>query len=86
MWRSLSFLLIMSGLRRDKLQNANSGQSFEISSIYDFPIPEDPPVMTTAEKSLRAVPGEGIRFEKLNFPQQGQTLSAQVQPKSKPQP
>jgi hypothetical protein len=78
MWRSLSFGLIISGLRRDKLQNVNSGQSFANSSIYDFPIPEDPPVMTTAAKFLIAVSGEGIRFQSLNFPQQGRTLSAQV--------
>jgi hypothetical protein len=76
MWRSLSFGLIMSGLRRDRLQNASSGQSFANSSIYDFPIPEDPPVMTTAENSLRAVSGEGIRLLNLKFPQQGRTLPA----------
>jgi hypothetical protein len=66
----------MSGLRRDKLQNAISGQSFANSSIYDFPIPEDPPVMTTAEKSFIAESGEGIRSKSSIFPQQGLTLAA----------
>jgi hypothetical protein len=41
----------MSGLRRDRLQKAKVlGGAFAISSMNDFPIPEDPPVMMTAEK------------------------------------
>jgi hypothetical protein len=35
--------------------------------MNDFPIPEDPPVMTTAEMFLRAVSGEGIENDRLNF-------------------
>jgi len=35
--------------------------------MNDFPIPEDPPVMTTAEMFSRAVPGEGIEIDRLNF-------------------
>jgi hypothetical protein len=50
----------MSGLRRDKLQKASSGRSLLHSSMNDFPIPEDPPVMMTAEMSLSAASGDAI--------------------------
>jgi hypothetical protein len=35
--------------------------------MNDFPIPEDPPVMTTAEMFLRAASGEGIGLGRLIF-------------------
>jgi hypothetical protein len=71
MWRNLSFESAMSGLRRDKLQKLRDGQSFPHSSMNDFPIPEDPPVITTAEKFLRAVSGEGIALYRLIFSHRG---------------
>ncbi|HZZ19698.1 MAG TPA: hypothetical protein VFE25_10035 [Opitutaceae bacterium] len=61
----------MSGVRRDKLQKESSGQSFPISSMNDFPIPEDPPVITTAEKFFSAVSGDGMALKGLIFSQQG---------------
>jgi hypothetical protein len=57
----------MSGGRRDRLQNTSSGRIFEHSSMNDFPIPEDPPVMMTAEKFLRAASGVGIESGDLVF-------------------
>jgi hypothetical protein len=39
---------------RERLQKRVEGFSFAISSMNDFPIPEDPPVITTAVYSLRA--------------------------------
>jgi hypothetical protein len=57
----------MSGLRRDKLQNASSGRSVLHSSMNDFPIPEDPPVMMTAEMSLSAASGDAIGRGRLIF-------------------
>src|SRR4051812_45715058 len=53
-WRSLSSPTFMSGARRERLQTTISGCSFAHSSMNDFPIPEDPPVMTTEEKEVRA--------------------------------
>src|SRR6266700_6933174 len=44
----------MSGARRERLQIHRSGFSFPHSSMNDFPIPEDPPVMTTEEKDESA--------------------------------
>jgi hypothetical protein len=35
--------------------------------MNDFPIPEDPPVMITAEKFLSAASGEGIGLYRLDF-------------------
>jgi hypothetical protein len=70
-WRNLSFESFMSGLRRDKLQNESSGQSFPNSSMNDFPIPEDPPVITTAENCLRAASGDGMTLKGLIFSQRG---------------
>jgi putative sigma-54 modulation protein len=35
--------------------------------MNDFPMPEDPPVMTTAENCLRAVSGEGIGNDRQFF-------------------
>jgi hypothetical protein len=57
----------MSGLRRDKLQNDKSGRSLLHSSMNDFPIPEDPPVMTTDVIFLSAYSGEGIGQRHLIF-------------------
>jgi hypothetical protein len=57
----------MSGLRRDKLQKAISGRSLPHSSMNDFPIPEDPPVMTTADMVLSADSGEGIGHGRFDF-------------------
>jgi hypothetical protein len=53
--------------------------------MNDFPIPEDPPVMTTAEKSLRLVSGEGISIRTLNFRCRELSRERFVQPKSKVQ-
>src|SRR5437016_4939711 len=44
----------MSGARRERLQMRSSGRSFAHSSMNDFPIPEDPPVMTTEVNGERA--------------------------------
>jgi hypothetical protein len=52
--------------------------------MNDFPIPEDPPVMTTAEKSLRAVSGEGIENDQFTFRSMSQSRLRREQPKSKP--
>jgi hypothetical protein len=73
-WRNLSFDVFMSGVRRDRLQNESSGQSFPNSSMNDFPIPEDPPVITTAENFLRAVSGDGMTLKGFIFSQQGRYL------------
>jgi hypothetical protein len=51
--------------------------------MNDFPIPEDPPVMTTAEMFLRAVSGEGIERD-MDFSQAGYRRLPREQPKSKP--
>ena len=48
-----------AGSRRERLQTTRSGFSFRISSMNDFPIPEDPPVRTTAEKGWSAALAEG---------------------------
>src|SRR5450432_4031112 len=71
MWRNLSFEESMSGVRRDKLQKKSSGQSFPNSSMNDFPIPEDPPVITTAEKFFSAVSGNGMTLNGLIFSYRG---------------
>src|SRR3954453_5342207 len=47
------------GGRRDRLQKIKSGLSFRPSSMNDFPIPEDPPVMITAENGWSASLSEG---------------------------
>ena len=51
----------MTGARLERLQKCNAGFSFPISSMKDFPIPEDPPVTMTAEKDWSASLGEGTR-------------------------
>jgi hypothetical protein len=51
--------------------------------MNDFPIPEDPPVMMTAEKFLRAVSGEGIGGDRLIICRPV-NLPPREQPKSKP--
>jgi hypothetical protein len=53
--------------------------------MNDFPIPEDPPVMTTAEMFFRAASGEGIDLGRLIFRRPGYFRLRGVQPKSKPQ-
>jgi hypothetical protein len=57
----------MTGSRRDRLQKTSSGRILAHSSMNDFPIPEDPPVMMTAEKFLRAASGVGIWRGEMNF-------------------
>jgi hypothetical protein len=52
--------------------------------MNDFPIPEDPPVMTTAEMFLRAVSGEGIDNDRLIYHSPGFPGLRREQPKSKP--
>jgi hypothetical protein len=49
-----------AGLRRDRLQTESSGRSFRNSSMNDFPIREDPPVMETAERFFIAAPGADL--------------------------
>jgi hypothetical protein len=44
----------MPGILRERLQMRVEDSSFAISSMNDFPIPEDPPIITTAVYSLRA--------------------------------
>src|SRR5215218_3191260 len=63
MWQSLSFSKFMTGAVRERLQNGSSGRSFPTSSMNDFPIPEDPPVTTTAEKVWSASRDEGTSFD-----------------------
>jgi hypothetical protein len=75
----------MSGVRRDRLQKTNSGRILADSSMNDFPIPEDPPVMMTAEMFLRAASGEGIENNRLIFRSPGYRQLLREQPKTKPQ-
>jgi hypothetical protein len=51
--------------------------------MNDFPMPEDPPVMMTAEMLLRAVSGEGIEWD-LKFSRADYCRLLREQPKSKP--
>jgi hypothetical protein len=53
----------MSGKRRERLQTSGLGSIVATSSMNDFPIPEDPPVTTTAEKLLRASLSEATEKE-----------------------
>jgi hypothetical protein len=48
----------MTGAERERLQNDSSGCSLDPSSMNDFPIPEDPPLITTVEKVWSASRGE----------------------------
>jgi hypothetical protein len=47
----------MAGPRRDWLQTEISGRNFRLSSMNDFPVPEDPPVMVTARIFSKAASG-----------------------------
>src|ERR1043165_102594 len=53
----------MSGSRRERLQTSKSGCSFAPSLMNDFPIPEDPPVMTTEVNDERASRSEDTAGE-----------------------
>lgn len=52
----------MSGSDRERLQIGRPGRRLCTSSMNDFPIPEDPPVTTTAEKHWSASRGEGTEW------------------------
>jgi hypothetical protein len=58
-WFNLFPMFFMTGARRERLQNTTSASSFAISSMNDFPIPEDPPVMTTAVYDFSSSLSEG---------------------------
>jgi putative sigma-54 modulation protein len=71
-WFNLSSQLFFAGERRERLQTRNRGFNFSASSMNDFPIPEDPPVKTTAEKGWSASMSEGTMRDtdhELDFPQ-----------------
>jgi hypothetical protein len=76
----------MTGARRDRLQKASPGRIFEHSSMNDFPIPEDPPVMMTAEKLLRAASGVGIEWQGLIIPLRSSVTLRRVKQESSAHP
>ena len=53
----------MSGILRERLQKRVEDSSFAICSMNDFPIPEDPPVITTEVNGERASLSEDKRKE-----------------------
>ncbi len=56
------YVIFLSGSRRE-VQNCSAGFiSFPISSMKDFPIPEDPPVTMTAENDESASLTEGTKL------------------------
>jgi len=61
-WQSLSSPTFMTGAPRQRLQKPGPGSSFSVSSMNDFPMSEDPPVLTTVENIWSASRGEGTRF------------------------
>lgn len=67
-WFKFSREIFTSGSRRERLQNRKAGFSFPISSMNDFPIPEDPPVTTTAVYDFSSSLSEGTAGE-LSYPE-----------------
>lgn len=70
----------MTGVVRERLQNQSCGCSFAARSMNDFPIPEDPPVITTAEKVWSASRGEGTSLRLKYFSQGGWSALAALKP------
>src|SRR6266498_1826797 len=69
-WFKFSFSMaetFFAGARRERLQKVRSGFNFPHSSMNDFPIPEDPPVMTTAENGWSAARNGGTSSERDEF-------------------
>lgn len=70
----------MIGARRERLQITRPGLRFAHSPMNDFPIPEDPPVMTTDEYGERTSLSEDTGAVRFSSEPVYSTVSAQPKP------